>query len=86
MSETIGAQVRKLVGEMSPLGARTAQSDDRLVEDLGYDSLAVIELSLQLEATFALQPMAQGTAVDITTVGGIERLVEEALGAPADAA
>lgn len=81
MSETIGDQVRRLVGEMSPLGARSAKSTDRLVEDLGYDSLAVIELSLQLETHFGLRPVAQGTAVDITTVAGVEQLVEEALAA-----
>ena len=44
---TSRAQVRRIVGEMSPLGAREANSGDRLVEDLGYDSLAVIELSLR---------------------------------------
>ncbi|WP_371496511.1 phosphopantetheine-binding protein [Kitasatospora sp. NBC_00374] len=85
MSDTVADQVRRLVGEMSPLGAREAQSTDRLVEDLGYDSLAVIELSLQLESTFSLTAMGQGEAADITTVGDVEGLVEKALANTADA-
>ncbi len=75
MSETLRNDVRRLIGEMSPLGSRTAQPTDRLVEDLGYDSLAVIELSLQLESQFSLKPMSQDDATAITTVGDIEDLV-----------
>jgi len=75
MSETLRNDVRRLIGEMSPLGSRTATSTDRLVEDLGYDSLAVIELSLQLESQFSLKPMSQDDATAITTVGDIEELV-----------
>jgi acyl carrier protein len=81
--ETLRTQVRQLIGEMSPLGSRTAESTDRLIEDLGYDSLAVIELSLQLESQFSLAPMAQADAADITTVGDIEDFVVSAAPEPA---
>lgn len=68
-------RVRELVGEMSPLGARTAAPDDRVVEDLGYDSVAILELALALEVEFDLQAIAEEQAVDLVTVGDIEALV-----------
>jgi acyl carrier protein len=86
-SNTLRTKVRQIVGEMSPLGARDAGSDDLLIEDLGYDSLAVIELSLRIEQEFALPPAADaGTATDIRTVKDIEDFVEERAVAPTDAA
>ena len=72
---TSRAQVRRIVGEMSPLGAREANSGDRLVEDLGYDSLAVIELSLRIEQEFTLVDLGTGPTADITTVQDIEDFV-----------
>ena len=50
----VTAKVRTLIGEMSPLGAREARSEQRLVEDLGYDSVSFLELALALEAEFEL--------------------------------
>jgi acyl carrier protein len=75
-TENLREQVRTTIGGMSPLGTRAARSTDRLVEDLGYDSLAMIELSLQLESQFGLSELSQDDAEDITTVRDIEDLVE----------
>lgn len=77
--ESTRARVRQLIGEMSPNGRQEAASTDRLIEDLGYDSLAVIELSLQMESTFALTAIGQGTVPDITTVRDVEDLVVQSL-------
>jgi acyl carrier protein len=85
-SSTVRSKVRTIVGEVSPLGAREAASGDRLVEELGYDSLAVIELSLRIEQEFALDPAAAGGTPDITTVKDIEDFVEAQAAAPTDAA
>jgi acyl carrier protein len=81
--DTLRSGVREVIGEMCPLGKRTAQSSDRLAEDLGYDSLAVIELSLQIESRFGLTAMAQDDATDIVTVGDVEDLVERMAAAAA---
>ena len=83
---TSRAQVRRIVGEMSPLGAREANSGDRRVEDLGYDSLAVIELSLRIEQEFTLVDLGTGPTADITTVKDIEDFVVQQQAAPSDAA
>jgi acyl carrier protein len=70
-----GARVRELVGSMSPLGSRAAKSEDRVVDDLGYDSVAILELALALEVEFDLQAIGEEQAVDLVTVGDIEALV-----------
>ncbi|HEY5835814.1 acyl carrier protein [Streptomyces sp.] len=85
-SSTLRGKVRQIVGEMSPLGAREADSGDRLVEELGYDSLAVIELSLRIEQDFQLNALTSGGTPDITTVKDIEDFVEERVAASTDAA
>ncbi|MFE0625724.1 acyl carrier protein [Streptomyces sp. NPDC058864] len=85
-NESTRVRVREIVGEMSPSGKRDVAPSDLLVEDLGYDSLAVIELSLQIESAFGLSSMSQGTVPDITTVQDVEELVVQALATPVDAA
>jgi len=70
-------RVRELVGAMSPLGSREVSSSDRVVDDLGYDSVALLELALALEVEFDLQAVGEDQAVDLLTVGDIERLVDQ---------
>ena len=50
-----------------------------LENDLGYDSLALVELALALEREFDLPPLSEGEAVEIATVGDVEELVVGAL-------
>ena len=70
-------RVRELVGAMSPLGGREVSSSDRVVDDLGYDSVALLELALALEVEFDLQAIGEDQAVDLLTVGDIEHLVDQ---------
>lgn len=74
-TEQIAARVREIVGDLCPLGEREAQSDDEIIADLGYDSMAMVELSLVLESEFNLEPMDDDQAVDLVTVGDVEELV-----------
>jgi acyl carrier protein len=85
-STELRTKVRQVVGEMSPLGPREAQSTDRLAEELGYDSLAVIELSLRIEQEFAVGATSTAGTPDISTVADIEDLVERAAAAAREAA
>ena len=75
-TEDLRRGVREVIGQMCPLGARPADSADRLTDDLGYDSLAMIELSLQIESRFGLTAMDADDGTDIVTVGDVEDLVE----------
>ncbi|WP_327697963.1 acyl carrier protein [Streptomyces sp. NBC_00459] len=67
--------VRRIIGEMCPLGAREVAAEDRIMEDLGYDSMAVVELALVLEAEFELEPIDDEQAIDLVTVQDVADLV-----------
>ncbi len=75
MTTDVASRVRQLVGEMVPAGARDVTSTDRLIEDLGYNSVTMIELALVLEVEFDLQDVAGGDTVDLVTVGDIENAI-----------
>jgi acyl carrier protein len=74
--EDLRAAVRDVIGAVCPLGQRTVGSSDSLVTDLGYDSLALMELSLQLESKFSFQAVGDGETFDVVTVRDVEDLVE----------
>ncbi|HEX4831144.1 MAG TPA: acyl carrier protein [Trebonia sp.] len=74
--DSIRVAVGRIAGEMSPLGERPATCADRLVEDLGYDSLAMIELSQRLEEEFALTGADTSEALDVKTVADLLAFVE----------
>jgi acyl carrier protein len=70
------ARVRSIIIELAPNpgGART-DTTTRLVEDLEYHSLALLELGFTLEDEFNLPPIDQEQVQHITTVEEIEDLV-----------
>lgn len=70
-------KVRALIGEMSPLGGRQASSEQRLIEDLGYDSVSFLELALALESEFELFTIDEEQAANLVTVGDIEDLMTQ---------
>ena len=67
--------VRRIVARLSPTGAATAEPEHRLIEDLGYDSLALIELAIALEDEFRLTPLSDYESLDIVRVGEVEELI-----------
>jgi acyl carrier protein len=78
------AKIRSIIVELAPEpeGART-DGATRLVEDLAYHSLALLELGFTLEDEFDLPPIDQEQVQHITTV---EEIVELVLGLlPSDA-
>lgn len=78
----ISARVRDVVGSLVPGGPRAVQADDQLT-DLGFDSLATLELALALETEFDLQEVPEEQTVEISTVGDVETLIGSLVGAPA---
>ena len=73
--DEITTGVRKIIGEMCPLGRREVGPDDRIMDDLGYDSMGIVELAVVLESEFALEPIEDEQAIDLVTVGDVETLV-----------
>jgi acyl carrier protein len=77
--DDIAEQVRVIIEQMAPLAPRRAEPDDHLVHDLGYDSLAVIELALELEVALGLRRIEEDEAMDVVTVRQVQELVLHAL-------
>lgn len=73
--------VRAIVRRLAPAGARTRAiaGETRLTEDLGYDSLALIELAFALEKELALPPISETDVIEVATVADVEAFVAAAL-------
>jgi acyl carrier protein len=68
-------RVRRISLAMAVTPVAELRPDTTLVNDLGYDSLRLLELAIALETEFGLSGISTDEAVSITTVGGIEQLI-----------
>lgn len=80
--EQVRDYVAEIIMELAPnpdeLGS---DSKLRLVEDLGFHSLALLELAFTLEDEFDLPPIDEATARQITAVGKVaDHVVNELRG------
>lgn len=73
--EKVRAGVRSIVDRLAPEPGRGCEGGTRLVEDLAYDSLALLELAFAVEEAFALKPMDMLSASAIRTVEDLESYV-----------
>jgi acyl carrier protein len=74
------ALIRELVLELAPTeSVKAVEAGHRLVEDLEYHSLALMELAFTLEDEFHLDPIDEEQALKIVTVGDLERHVIDEL-------
>jgi acyl carrier protein len=64
--------IHEIISDLSPSQGKPA-SELRLIEDLGYHSLSLLEMAFSLEDEFDLPTIDEETARNILTV----RLVEE---------
>ena len=77
--EDVRAEVREIVVELTPGEGVEATDDSRLIEDLEFHSLALLELAFTLEDRFDLEPIEQERAQQIQTVRDLSDLVIEEL-------
>lgn len=68
----VRALVRTMVLELSPERDDAAGPPARLLEDLSFNSLALVELAFTLEDEFDLSPIEETTARAITTLGAVQ--------------
>lgn len=68
--------VRSLVASMAPSRPTTVTDDQRLVEDLGYDSLRLMELTVVLERAFSLPPFRPEQLAGVRTAGAVVTLID----------
>jgi len=77
--DDIRALVRDMIADLAPESDAECGPDNRLIEDLGYHSLALLELAFTLEDEFDLEPIDEETARKILTVRDVEDVVTRML-------
>jgi len=82
--EQIRESVRSIIVDLAPKSDGRSDPAARLVEDLGYHSLALMEITFALEDEFDLEPIDQETASKIRTVGQVQDLVIDQIRARGD--
>lgn len=77
MSDSTDARLRKLVAEHLGVDVTRATDDADLIDDLGADSLDVVELTIAVEDEFRLEKSIPDDEADKwRTVGDMLRTVE----------
>jgi acyl carrier protein len=64
-----------MVVAMAPCSPDPILGSMSLVEDLGYDSLGLIELAFAVTQAFALPAMSEEDSRNVTTIADVEELV-----------
>ncbi|MFE1594910.1 acyl carrier protein [Nocardia sp. NPDC058705] len=81
MSTDPAARVRDIVGAMAPQPPVELADTHRLIEDLGYDSLRLMELTLVLERTFGLPRYRPEDLIGVLRVDQVIELVARTVAA-----
>lgn len=68
-------KIEQVIRTMARTDPGFINEETRLAEDLGFDSLRLVELAIVLERSFGLPPLNMDQTLTVTTVGGMARLV-----------
>ena len=71
-------QIIKMVAEQFMIDENEISADTSFVDDLGADSLDVVELTMALEETFSLPETPEDELTNIHTVGDLADYVSRA--------
>lgn len=71
-------QIIKMVSEQFMIDENEITADTSFVEDLGADSLDVVELTMALEEAFSLPDTPEDELANIHTVGDLAEYVSRA--------
>lgn len=72
----IRGELERILRAMMPDAPEDVDDDMLLAEDLGMDSLRLLELAAVVEQRFGLPPLDMEQAITVKTVGDVVRLVE----------
>lgn len=75
-STELGERIRAIVSDQLGVEAREIQAESKIADDLGADSLDVVELVMQLEDEFDIE-VPDEAAESIRTIADVERYVAE---------
>ncbi|MFC4374217.1 acyl carrier protein [Nocardia halotolerans] len=81
MSTDPAARIRDIVAAMAPQPPAELADTQRLIEDLGYDSLRLMELTVVLERTFELPRYRPEELVGVLRVDQVIELVARTVSA-----
>ena len=70
-----GAVIQEIIRELSPSGAVEIRPDTKLVAELGFDSLGLVELLVALEDSLDLPPIDTEALTKLDSVADLERIV-----------
>ena len=68
-----------LIAEQFGVEADTVTADTSFVDDLGADSVDLVDLSMALEEEFGMEEMEEEDISSITTVGDLYKYMQEHL-------
>ncbi|GAA5103288.1 acyl carrier protein [Nocardia iowensis] len=74
MTSSIEEQIGRIIAGLAPKSDLPIEPNSRLVEDLGFNSLSLLELAIALEAEFSLPDLDPSAAAQIVTVADVVEL------------
>ena len=74
-------KLSKLISEQSSVEADTITMETTFADDLGADSLDIVELSMALEEEFGVSEMSEEEIAAISTVGDLVNYLQNKLDA-----
>lgn len=66
----------KLIAEQFGVDPETVTADSAFVDDLGADSVDLVDLSMALEEEFGIEELGEEEASSISTVGDLVRFLQ----------
>lgn len=69
-------QLKELLAEQFGVDANTITMDTSFEEDLGADSLDLVDMSMALEEVFGVEELTEEEISGITTVGDLVRFLQ----------
>ncbi|MDH3519084.1 MAG: acyl carrier protein [Myxococcales bacterium] len=82
MADGLETKIRSILAEQLGVEAEEVTTDANILDDLGADSLDVVELVMTLEEAFDIE-VPDEEVEEMRTVGDVERYVIKAVGAAA---
>ena len=80
MSDSLVEQIHELLSEQLGVDSAALRADANILEDLGADSLDVVELVMAIEEAFDIE-ITDEDAESMRTLGDVERYVAERVAA-----
>ncbi|MCI2105172.1 MAG: acyl carrier protein [Intestinimonas sp.] len=72
-------KLKQLISEQFGVEPNTITMDTTFEDDLGADSLDIVELSMALEEEFGVEELSEEEIASITTIGDLVRFLQNKL-------